>query len=957
MPPSKASENDFLNTINEKLDPNLHAKAIELYRISASHAPYLSRLIIRHPESFTAALQGLYESYYDQAIQRLSTLAQAETEALWMQAARQIKEQIALIIALADITKNWTLSQVTEALSLFADTAVQSALSFLLRDAAKRGEWDKNSTQHHQAHGITILGMGKLGAHELNYSSDIDLIILFDPQSIAYRGTRGAQIFMNKLAQQLTHLLQHRNEYGYVLRTDLRLRPDPMSTPPAVSINAALHYYETVGQNWERAAMIKARPIAGDMKTGTDFLHALIPYIWRKHLDFYMIADINSIMRQMHAGKPVPHSLYGHNIKTGVGGIRAIEFLAQTQQLVWGGRNPSLRKTSTCDALEALHHARLLDDDTLNILRDAYHYLRVLEHRLQMLEDAQTHSLPATADAMQAFALFMGFDNSHIFEQKTRHILEQVQAIYQQAMRDSAPLTAGNGGESGSLVFTGVDVDDETRQTLLDMGYKEAERIAGIIQGWHRGNRRSTRSRKARQVLTELVPTILQKLSETADPDTAFFQFDEFLNRLPSGAQIFSLIQTRPEILSFISHVLGSAKALGHTLSTNPLLLDAMMEPEFFMPLPDKTSLEEELHNRISHAQDFEQTMLLMRIFHNEKRFQAGAHMLKHLAPVQAASWFLTDLAEIELSLTLHAIIKAYYHNAPHIPHFPIAVLGFGRIGARDLTFGSDLDLVILYDDHAEEDDISADIRKHAHRLSQRFINALTSMTREGRLYEVDTRLRPGGRDGPLAATLTSFDKYFSTEAWTFEFMALTKARVIAHNHADFAHTIQEIIRNHIVKPREASKIHQDVMDMRARVQAEFGTHNPWHIKHVSGGIMDVEFIAQYLALTHAYQYPMLYQHDALSIFTQARALSLIPSQVADVLIGAYNLLSTCLSYQRLCVPGGIAHDPNMPGLFNIIAHSLKLQDAQTLTQKLLEAEATIATIMQNLHDHQQISL
>lgn len=927
--------------------PQLVEKATTLWAISAGYAPYLARIAQRRQSAFVAAVHGIHDAFATSILAHMEVQAQAASLAEWMREARAAKESLALIVALADVSGSWQLARVTHMLAEFADVTMQSALEFLLADAVRKGEWQAAEGMGDLASqsGITILGMGKLGAFELNYSSDIDIIVLFDPDRAPYIGSRNTQHFMNRLVQNLVHMLQERTEHGYVLRTDIRLRPDPMSTPPAVSVQAALHYYETVGQNWERAAMIKARPIAGDETTSAYVLQELVPYIWRKNLDFNTIADINSIMRQMHAHTSVPQQLEGHNVKTGIGGIRSIEFFVQTQQLVWGGRNPMLRDRATLDALTALHEAALVDNETCATLHDAYHYLRTLEHRLQMLEDAQTHSLPTSAEGMKHIAHFMGFADTATFVDATRRVLTDVQRIYAGAMHDSTPLSAG-----GNLVFTGVEHDPETLVTLRAMGYAEAERVSSIIQGWHRGHRRSTRSKRSRQLLTEMVPTLLTKLAEANQPDTAFFQFDDFLNRLPSGVQIFSLIQARPEILAFLTHILGSAAALGHTISSNPLLLDAMMEPEFFMPLPGKAALEEEADIRTMHAQDLEQRMLLLRIFQNEKRFQAGAHMLKHLAPVSAVGRFLTDLAEIVLHHTLRAVMAAYPSDEIDLARIPVAVLGFGKLGAHDLTFDSDLDLVIVYDDTVLEAN-DADVRKHMHRISQRFINALTTMTREGRLYEIDTRLRPGGGDGPLAVSMEAFDRYFTNQAWTFEFMALTKARVIAYQNDDFVTRLRDTITKHIVHPRDADTCRNDLFIMRDKVAQEFGTSNAWNIKYVRGGMMDVEFMAQYLVLTQAAVHPELYRHNASEVFAVAKANGVLTAEVADALMHAYEVLSICLSYQRLCVPGGIITHDTTAGLFVMMAKALQLANTVEVQHTLLAAEETAYTLMQRLQN------
>ncbi len=927
-------------------EPSVAAKATEIFQRIAPYSPYLTRLMLRYPEMLVRAARGEYQEAITLILNDAQALDEASTQSSWMADARSLKEHMALIVALADLSTQFDLQQVTQSLSIFAKTMVERALHWLIRDAIRRSEWavKEDSDSLESACGISILGMGKLGAGELNYSSDIDIIVLFDPAKTPYIGARNVQHFMNRIVQQLVHMLQERTEHGYVLRTDIRLRPDPMSTPPAVSVAAALHYYETVGQNWERAAMIKARHLAGEEALTQHVLKSLVPYIWRKNLDFNTIADIHSIMRQMHSASDVPALLNGHNIKTGIGGIRAIEFFVQTQQLVWGGRNPALRSNVTLRALGALKDASLIDANDAATLHHSYLFLRVLEHRLQMVDDAQTHSLPASDEAMQQIAAFMGFPAREEFESHLHSVLSNVQRIYLSAMKDSTPLSAG-----GNLVFTGVEADEDTLKNLRQMGYQEAERISAIIQGWHRGHRRSTRSRRSRQLLTELAPTLLTTLAKAAHPDTAFFQFDDFLERLPSGVQIFSLIHARPEILEFITHILGSASALGHTLSANPLLLDAMMEPEFFMRLPMLETLKAELQSRIQHSSDFEQTMLLLRVFHHEKRFQAGAHMLKGLASPAAVSGFLSDLAHIVLETTLSAVIAAYRADDAVPESIPMAVLGFGKLGARDLTFDSDLDLVFVYDDRSASE---GEPRKHMQRISQRFIHALTFMTREGRLYEIDTRLRPGGASGPIAISYEGFDRYFTHEAWTFEFMALSKARVIATNDAAFADMLSARIHHHICCSRDSAKTIHDMAEMRERVAQEFGTQNPWHIKYVRGGMMDLEFLAQTLVLMHAHAHPAMHQPHVLDVFAQAVRSGVLSSDTAQILADAYHILSVTLSFQRLCIPGGVMTNDKPDGVFVMMARALQLASPATLEDSLASAQANVRVHFDQLVTH-----
>lgn len=896
-------------------------------------APYLVRLMEKYPALLEQFLtEGAEAAWAGLLAQKPQP--QADGPVL-TQRLRQFKAQGALVIALADIGNHWPLAQVTRALSTLAEEAVHCALDFLLLRAADKGELllpDRALPQ--TGTGIILLGMGKLGAYELNYSSDIDLIVLFDREVLPYSGPKNAQHFMNKLAGDLVQLLEERTQDGYVFRTDLRLRPDPMSTPLAVATTAALNYYETVGQNWERAAMIKARPIAGDPAACARYMRDLVPFIWRKTLDFATIADIYSLKRQMNAKSGVEITLPGHNIKTGRGGIREIEFFVQTLQLVWGGRIPELRERGTLAALQLLTQYELVPDDVRATLSTHYEELRRIEHRLQMRLDEQTHLLPKEDALMVDMARFCGYSSAATFAQAMSDTLHTVHRIYTDSMEDSAPLAV-----DGNLVFTGVEADPDTLATLSRMGYREAQRVSDIIQGWHRGHRRSTRSKRSRQVLTELIPSLLIALSQTANPDAAFFYFDDFLDRLPSGAQIFSLFLSRPEMLTLLADILGSAPALGDKLSNDPALLDSVLEPDFFSELPNKHALETLLSERLRFAHGFEQKMIYLRTINNEKRFQAGVHLLKHIASPMHIGAFLTDVAEVILQATMQEVWAEYTQNVPAIAEVPFAVVALGKLGGREMTFGSDLDIVFLYDDAG---DTASDIRLHLSRISQRLVSALTLLTREGRLYEIDTRLRPGGTDGPLAVNLQAFDAYFAHSAWTYEFMALTRARVAATNQPNFAANVEAVIARHVCAPRDAAKLHADVLDMRGRIAKEFPTTNPWALKHIRGGMVDLDFLAQYLVLREAAAHPAIWHRDAYHVFEAAGMLGILDALSSSTLVAAKLFESDLMSLLRLSAPGGVITDEAPTGLQRLLTSGMHLDHFEALKSHLLHHEAQV---------------
>ena len=905
-----------------------------LIRSSAGNAPFLARLMIKYPGQLADILSlGAAEAWNALMPQTLQPPTHDQTGI--MQHLRHMKARAALTIALADISGEWALEQVTRAISLFAADAVTLALRFLLRQAAAKGELKiENDDAPETGTGIIILGMGKLGGFELNYSSDIDLIVLFEHELLPYTGARNANIFMNKLAGDLVSLLQERTSDGYVFRTDLRLRPDPMSTPLAVTTMAALTYYETVGQNWERAAMIKARPIAGDMEAANRYMHELVPFIWRKTLDFATIADIHSIKRQMNSKAAKEISIPGHNIKTGMGGIREIEFFVQTQQLVWGGRIQALRLKGTIETLNMLTEYELVRPDVRDTLTKSYRFLRHLEHRLQMRNDEQTHSLPTDDASLREVSLFCGYDAADDFAASCLDTLSKVSAIYTDSMGDSEPLAV-----DGNLVFTGVEADPDTLSTLANMGYTECNRISDIIQGWHRGHRKSTRSKRSRQVLTELIPALLTALSKTANPDAAFFHFDDFIDRLPSGAQIFSLFLSRPEMLTLLADILGSAPALGDTLSNNPSLLDSVLDADFFLGLPSKEELENMLADRLRYAEEFEQKMLFLRSFNNEKRFQAGVHLLKQLASPKRVGAFLSDIAEIILQSTMQEV-WAEYRTGRALDPIPFVVLAMGKLGGREMTFGSDLDIVFIYDDGGEA---GAEARTHINRISQRFISALTLLTREGRLYEIDTRLRPGGSDGPLAATLIAFDAYFENSAWTYEHMALTRARVAATNAPEFAAKVETTVRHHVLKPRDFNVLLKDVTDMRARIAQQFPTSNPWALKHVRGGMVDLDFIAQYLVLRYGREYPTIWKRNAHAVLQNVLTSGILPDTVIAPLLEAKKFQSDLMSLLRLSAPGGLITDDAPLGLKRLLTKAQRMKNFSALKEKLIALEATVS--------------
>jgi len=901
-----------------------------------SCSPYLTQLSTRYDALFARAQSEDLDALIREECFSLPGAYASQGEL--MKHLRTAKSKLALLVAFGDLSGEWKLEQVTKALSDFADYTLSQTLDFLLHDAAKRGEITLPNTENPSVEsGIIVLGMGKLGGFELNYSSDIDLILFFERDVLKYAGRSSEQKFMNKLAQDVVNIMQERTPDGYVFRTDLRLRPDPASTPPAINIQAAYNYYESVGQNWERAAMIKARPVAGDVAAGERFLQGLAPYIWRRSLDFAAINDIHSIKRQMDARGERNIRASGHNIKLGLGGIREIEFYTQIHQLIWGGRKPALRIRNTCDTLGQLVVEGLIDAATEQTLVHAYHFHRMVEHRLQMVNDAQTHTLPEGEAELENIARFAGYPGLASFEKDLLTELHAVHDIYAASFKSADDL-----GDQGNLVFTGVSSDPETVNTLQQMGYKQAETVCEIIMGWHHGSKRCTRTKRARELLTELMPSLLARLAQTANPDAAFLKFDEFLTRLPAGIQLFSLFQANKDLLGLIADIMGSAPALADTLSKSPELIENVLFSDFYEALPTKTVLEQQAAERLSFARDTEEALDHLTYYRNERQFQAGVQFLKGMIDAPTLGRFLSDLAEVAIAQVLRAIQTEFEKTYGRIAEAEFAVIALGKCGSREMTFHSDLDLVFIYRvadfDAVSDGEKSYSASVYYSRFTQRLVNALSSLNRGGKLYEVDTRLRPSGNQGLLAVSDKALVHYFGELAWTFEYMAFTKARVVAGDAA-LQGSLTTFIRNQMEKPRDAAKLKTDVHEMRARMAEGHPAESIWDIKHVRGGLVDVDFIAQYLLLLQAPAHKNAPVGSSAEIFAWCNENRLVDSETISQLLTANAFLSQLFNLLRLCIDGVLDEAKAQQGLKKLLYTSVGAADFEGLKTTLASLE------------------
>jgi len=916
-----------------------------------SGSPYLTTLLLRDMAWTRSMFAGGLDASWDSVLTELSAVDPATPDRRAVMAGlRQARWRAALVTALADLGGAWSVETVVERLSAFCDAAVATAVRHLLADAARRNVLIlPDSADPAAGSGYVVLAVGKLGARELNYSSDIDLIVVFDDERIDTPARDELQPAFVRLTRELVRMLEERTGDGYAFRTDLRLRPDPGATPVAISTEAALTYYESLGQNWERAALIKARPIAGDLAAGRAFLDQLRPFLWRRHLDFAAIQDIHSIKRQIHAHKGGSTvAVEGHDIKVGRGGIREVEFFAQTQQLIWGGRDPSVRSPRTVSAIRALEAAGRVETPVAEDMIGAYWYLRRLEHRLQMVADQQTQRLPADADGLARLAGFLGYDTPDAFRAELVTTLRLVENHYAELFEDSAPL-----GAEGALVFTGADDHPDTIATLTGMGFAEPSVVAAQVRGWHHGRYRAMRSTRAREILTELMPALLGAFARTANPDQALRRFDTFLAGLPAGVQLFSLFHSNPPLLDLVAEIMGTSPRLAEILSRNPLLLDAVLDPGFFAVPGDAAAQRTRLEERLAEARDMQDVMDLSRRWAGDVQFRIGVQILRGTIDVDAAGVAMADMADAVIGALLPRLEAEFSTRHGRIAGDGFAVLALGKYGGRELTAGSDLDLVFLYDtpesDESRSDGAQPLSPSHYwQRLGQRLVNALTAQTGDGRLFAVDMRLRPSGNAGPLSVSLDTFARYQADTAWTWEHLALTRARIISAA-PPFAARIAAAIRTALTRERSGDALLLAVDDMRTRMEAANRAASPWQIKHTRGGLVDCEFLAQYLELRHAHDHPEILNAATAEAFRALGRAGLLDADTASELAQATLFWRHLQGLLRLAAEEGRDPEGYPAPLKQLLARAGKAVDFAGLEAKVAAIAARVRTHWQTI--------
>ncbi len=874
------------------------------------HSPFLRALHRQQEDVVAIVARGEVASLLENAIQTEIAIEHAPSH------LRRAKRRIAFGAALADLAGAMPLEDVIRLLSDFADYALDLAI----RTAIGEMFPGAGST------GFAALALGKHGSRELNYSSDIDPILLFDPLTFPHHARLEPVEAASRVARRVSQILETREGEGYVFRVDLRLRPSPEATPPALPFEAALSYYESSALPWERAAFIRARACAGDRAMGENFLAAIRPFVWRRSIDYGALHEIRTITRRIrehHAQGQIFGP--GFDLKRGRGGIREVEFFAQIHQLIHGGREPELRAPATLDALAALADAGRIERDDAEALSDAYRLYRTIEHRLQMVDDQQTHSLPRDPAALDNVAQLHGLEDGDALLALLRPHIERVGLCYDSLEPDGEDV---------------VPFDNRQLEKQLGLaGFTDTAAIARRIQGWRDGKARALRTVAAREALEAMLPSLIRAFGKAPDPDRALARFDDLVTQLPTAINLFRLIEARPALGQTLADILSHAPTLAAALARRADLLDGLLDATAMEPAPSVEVLRQ-IFGAVEAGDDYQILLERVRQRVGERRFALGAQIIEGASDPVAAAGGYARVAEAALQVLAQATVEEFETSHGRVPGGELVILALGRLGGHALTHASDLDLIYLFtgDFNAESGGgRPLGATSYFNRLAQRVTAAMSVPTASGPLYEIDTRLRPSGNQGPLVVSFESFAQYQREGAWTWEHMALARARPVFGSD-EARRKIEAIIADTLNAPRDRQKLFADAVKMRSEVAKHKPPAGPYDVKLIDGGLVDCEFTVHVLQLAHRIAFDTRLDRAA-TLLAEGGYLS------ADF-TEAHALLTRMLVTQRLVSPDSAEPpDPSKP----LMARACGMPDWPSLVAALESARDLVRSEWQRV--------
>ncbi len=854
------------------------------------------------------------------------------TEEELKSALRRLKHREMTRIAAWDLAGLSPLGEVTQDLSALAEAALDAAVRFARKAlSAKAGEPQAvfpDGTR--RPYRFVVLGMGKLGGLELNFSSDVDLIYLYetDPGE-AGDGSQplSPHPYFVRVGEMVTRIISEATEDGFVFRVDMRLRPEGSRGELATSLRAAEIYYESWGQTWERAALIKARPVAGDRSLGEEFLRSIVPFVFRKYMDFTSIEEIKEMKDRINRAA-VRGRKGERDLKLGAGGVREIEFFVQAHQLIYGGKEPSLRFRGTVETLEALSRLRIVSEREREELAGSYVFLRRLEHRIQAHRERQTHVLPQGEDDLRRLARAMGLEDPRALRAELDLHSDVVRRIYDRLFgkaRGSAP--SGVPAEVQALFLPGP-IPGDAAEALSRMGFQDAEAARRNLEVLRDGPPHVRISQRARQYLYRIAPEILHRAAKSPDPDMALAHTERFLSAIGARTMFYALLFEKPKVLEALVRLFGSSRYLSGFLLRHPERLDTFLRNDLSVLFKSKTDLRMQLASELEACDGFEEELDALRRFKHLETLRIGIHDMGGVLSLEEGMVQLSALAEVLLTHALVLARRAVRRrfgapiDADTGKEASFSILGMGKLGAEELSYHSDLDIIFLYSvagESAPEPSGQEEFRKitnHEYfaKVAQRLISILTTSTREGHVYRLDTRLRPSGNAGPLVSSLEAFQRYHEGSAQLWERQALLRCRFVAGDRV-LGKKVEEMAKRFIhgrpLPPNAAEEIHR----LRMRMEVELGreSEDRLNLKVGRGGVVDVEFAVQYLQLLHGGAVPSVRARGTLRALYELQRAGIVTLDQYKVLDGGYRFLRSLDVRLRLSQDSSIDQfDPNI---------------------------------------------
>lgn len=894
-----------------------------LARTVFSHSPFLTRCATAEPAFLREVFRRGPDNALRQVIDHLKDAIAGQVDKDDVQRElREARRRVALVVALADITQYWTLDQVTQALSDFSDAALSTCVSHLLRQESDKGEIvlaDENFPEREC--GYAILAMGKHGARELNYSSDIDLIVLYEPAKVEYLGGRSVQQTFVRMTKTLVGMMQDRTQDGYVCRVDLRLRPDPGSTPVAISYAAAQTYYEKRGENWERAAMIKARAAAGDLTLGRKFLEELSGFIWRDHLDFWTLREIEAIKKRINTERGSEAiGFHGHNIKLGRGGIREIEFYAQTQQLIFGGRDPYLRCQRTVEALSTLAEAGRIEQDVAEELIEAYEFLRRLEHRLQMVDDQQTQTLPTEGAGMAELAAFMAFDGVDSFRGALMLHLRRVEVHYVELFESIPDLSAIH-----SLSFVSDISRPEDVAHLSQLGFPDPSATYDRVRAWLSDHSPATRGERSADILEKLLPSFVEAASRTSAPDDTLESLQGFLSSSRVGQRTLSLLYSNPALRNLMVEVLCGAPALSQTIAAHPDTLESALGRGFFEVLPEGRLLAAECAELGKTSADTGLLLGRLSKFVSDHKFQVAVNSLRHSVDALGAGHTLADITSAAVR-TLFERIRADLDRDLGAPRGRMVVLALGAFGSRDQTHATPLDLLFLYEcDEGEE--------RFFIKLARGLATALSANQPGGPLYRINMSIEPWGAPGPIVSRTAPFFQFITETNDLRPWRVLLPSRVVAGS-SEFGDNVQRKLSNIFQRRYDESALEALARDVLKQPATR---PSMWRPK----GLQELDGLVALLQLRHVKDDPSLLASTDEALRRLGERSVLRPDMVKH-LQAARHLLRQVENISAIIGADATEIETNTPAMIDVILRATQSSDSEDLNARLAAAREHI---------------